>query len=116
MYPLRNISFVPAAPSRPSSAWGGLSLLFWVVCACGLAQPSRAQDFVPPQPVPQDREDPGHFEVREANVEVMSGVYFLNAMVDYQLSSEARDALQSGVPLTIRIDGRAARAPGFPAR
>jgi hypothetical protein len=48
--------------------------------------------------------DPGHFEVRDASVELSSGVYFLNASIEYRLSSEARDALQSGVPLTIRLE------------
>ena len=49
-------------------------------------------------------EDPGRFEIREAHVELRSGVYFLYASIDYRLSSDARDALQSGVPLTIRLD------------
>lgn len=62
---------------------------------------------VPPPPEPEviiDGEDEGHFEVRSASAELRSGVYFLDASIGYRLSSEAREALQSGVPLTIRID------------
>jgi hypothetical protein len=80
-----------------------------------LAFASFAQEFVtptPPAPPPQEvppqaalvEKDPGHFEVRDASVELSSGVYFLNASIEYRLSSEARDALQSGVPLTIRLE------------
>jgi len=49
-------------------------------------------------------EDLGHFEVRSANVELRSGVYFLSADIDYRLSGESREALEAGVVLTIRID------------
>jgi hypothetical protein len=58
-----------------------------------------------PPPVPiADTDDPGHFEVRSASVQLDSGVYLLTARVEYRLSSEARDALQAGVPLNIRLD------------
>jgi hypothetical protein len=79
-------------------------LLLWL-CA-----PAGAQEFVAPQAQPvqqqvyQEEEDPGRFEVREASVELGSGVYFLNATIDYRLSSDARAALESGVSLTIRLD------------
>jgi hypothetical protein len=49
-------------------------------------------------------EDPGRFEIRSASVELNSGVYFLNAWMELRLSSDAREALRSGVPLTIRVD------------
>jgi hypothetical protein len=69
------------------------------------SQELRDQVFpVPPPELPAVQEDPGHFEVREASTELRAGVYFLNARIGYRLSSEAREALQSGVPLTIRID------------
>jgi len=48
--------------------------------------------------------DPGYFEVRSASVELDSGVYFLNAWMEFRLSTDARQALQSGLPLTIRIE------------
>ena len=75
-----------------------------------LAGPVRAQDFVAQptaQPPPQsvfEEEDPGRFTIRDASVELGSGVYFLNATIEYRLSTEARAALQSGVPLTIRLE------------
>jgi hypothetical protein len=61
-----------------------------------------AQELVPAQPFVVA--DLGYFGVRSANVELTGGVYFLSARIDYRLSSEARDALESGVPLTIRLD------------
>jgi hypothetical protein len=62
-----------------------------------------AQDFIErPPTIVQD--DPGHFEVRSANVQLDDGVYYLNAWIEYRLSYEARDALQSGVPLRLRLD------------
>ena len=36
--------------------------------------------------------------------ELRDGVYFLNAVIAYRLSTEASDALHSGVPLGIRLD------------
>jgi hypothetical protein len=79
----------------------------------GLAWSAAAQDLVSPPvrqppaaaaPPEQPAEDPGRFEVREANVELSAGVYVLNAIVDYRLSSDARQALLSGVPLTFRLE------------
>ena len=49
-------------------------------------------------------EDPGYFEVRSASVALAGNVYFLNARLEYRLSTEARAALESGVPLTIRLE------------
>src|SRR5262249_13180136 len=70
---------------------------------------ARAQDFAPPQaprpPAPiKGEEDPGYFEIREASTTLKDGVYFLDALIEYRLSSEARSALQSGLPLTIRVE------------
>jgi hypothetical protein len=66
-----------------------------------------AQDFaatpVPPPPLKVE-EDPGYFAVREARTRLEDGVYFLDARIEYRLSSDARRALQSGVPLTIRVE------------
>jgi len=62
--------------------------------AVWLATPSvRAQD-----------DDPGYFEVRSATVELRGDVYFLNAWIEFRLSTDARQALESGLPLTIRIE------------
>ena len=48
--------------------------------------------------------DPGGFTVRSAESELISGVYLVNAVIDLRLSSEATEALDSGVPLTIHIE------------
>ena len=50
------------------------------------------------------QEDPGSFGVRSANVTLNEGVYYLDSLIEYRLPSEAREALDSGVPLTIHID------------
>jgi len=71
---------------------------------------ARAQDFAAPQAPPRPsapvkgEEDPGYFEIREASTQLKDGVYFLDALIEYRLSSEARSALQSGLPLTIRVE------------
>jgi hypothetical protein len=48
--------------------------------------------------------DPGRFEVRSASVELKDGVYYLDAWLEYRLSTEAREALEAGVPLRIEIE------------
>lgn len=48
--------------------------------------------------------DPGRFEIRSASIELEDGVYFLDARLELRLPAEAREALRSGVPLTIRLD------------
>lgn len=53
---------------------------------------------------PHAQEDPGRFEVRAAEVVERSGVYYLNALIDFDLSSDAREALRSGLPIVIRIE------------
>jgi hypothetical protein len=61
---------------------------------------------VRPEPpvVIEEQDDPGFFEVRSAMAELRDGVYYLNAVISYRLSTEARAALHSGVPLGIRLD------------
>jgi hypothetical protein len=59
-----------------------------VVAAVGLAQ----------------EDDPGHFEVRSASSSLDSNVYVLDARVELRLSTDARAALSSGFPLTIRFE------------
>ncbi|HEY5566388.1 MAG TPA: DUF4390 domain-containing protein [Gammaproteobacteria bacterium] len=49
-------------------------------------------------------DDPGHFEVRSGSVELAANVYFLSARLEYRLSTDARGALESGLPLTIRLE------------
>ena len=50
------------------------------------------------------QEDPGRFDVRSAGVTLTSGVYYLDTWVEYRLSTDARDALDAGVPLTFGLD------------
>jgi hypothetical protein len=104
MYFTRNIS-------RSPSPKAGLRLLAAVAALLLLSLPLgvRAQDFAapkaPPPPAPiKSEEDPGYFEIREAGTQLKDGVYFLDALIEYRLSSEARSALQSGLPLTIRVE------------
>lgn len=100
MYLLRNHSF----RSRAAAFLRGVSRLLLAGLWLSVAAAAAAQEFVPPQPLPPVDDDPGHFEVRSAVAELRDGVYFLNAWVEYRLSSEARAALESGVPLSIRLD------------
>jgi hypothetical protein len=51
----------------------------------------------------QDQED-GGFTVRSADWELIGGVFFINAIIDLQLSAEALAALESGVPLIVHIE------------
>lgn len=76
------------------------------VIAATLAVGVGAQPLVTPAPpvVIEEQDDPGFFEVRSAMAELRDGVYFLNAVIAYRLSTEASDALHSGVPLGIRLD------------
>ena len=50
------------------------------------------------------QERPGRFEVRSAATTLSDGVYFLDARVEFRLSSDAREALDAGVPLTVELE------------
>jgi hypothetical protein len=45
----------------------------------------------------------GRFEVRSAELELIEGVWFLDARVQYRLSADALEALEAGVALTIEL-------------
>ena len=45
----------------------------------------------------------GYFEVRSASTSIVDGVHVLDARLQLVLSSEALEALSSGVPLTIEL-------------
>src|SRR4029079_12971625 len=83
---------------------GVAALLFFLSLPLG----AGAQDFAAPEATPpaphKGEEDPGYFEIREASTQLKNGFYFLDALIEYRLSSEARSALQSGLPLTIRVE------------
>jgi len=61
---------------------------------CLLVQSGSAQD---------DVERTGYFEVRSATTRMADGVHTLDARLQLVLSSEALEALSSGVPLTIEL-------------
>lgn len=60
--------------------------------------------FVLAPHVVHGQEDPGSFDVRSASVRLDSGVYYLDTWVEYRLSTDAREALDAGVPLTIHLE------------
>jgi hypothetical protein len=64
------------------------------VMACVTARPGFGQDGI-------DR--PGYFEVRSASTQLVGGVHLLDARLQLVLSSEALDALSSGVTLVIEL-------------
>lgn len=53
---------------------------------------------------PAQDDERGGFTVRSAESELVTGVYLVSAVLDLRLSSETREALESGVPLTVRIE------------
>ncbi len=55
-------------------------------------------------PARAQSDEEGRFEVRTASSELGSSVYYINALIQLELSGEARTALESGVPLTVRIE------------
>ena len=65
-----------------------------LLAALGFAAAGIAQD---------DLQREGYFEVRSASTELKDGVYVLDARLQLVLSSEALEALNSGVPLTIEL-------------
>ena len=52
----------------------------------------------------QAQEDPDGFEVRSASISLESGVYYLDTWIEYRLSSDALEALDAAVPLTIQLE------------
>lgn len=83
---------MPASPQsriRARLCVAAATLLAVLLAATGIAQ-----DDI-------DRE--GYFEVRSASTTFTNGVYMLDARLQLLLSSEALDALNSGVPLTIEL-------------
>lgn len=57
-----------------------------------------------PGSVVAQEDEAGLFRVRSVNSELVSGVYFVNALLDLHLSTEAREALESGVPLIVHVE------------
>ena len=84
---------------RPLLPRLGVALL-----ACLLLGASLAQEGA-------DR--PGYFEVRSASTRLVGGVHTLDARLQLVLSSEALEALSSGVPLTIELQTELIRVRRF---
>ena len=55
----------------------------------------------------------GYFEVRSASTQLLDGVHTLDARLQLVLSSEALEALSSGVPLTIELQMQIIRVRRF---
>jgi hypothetical protein len=55
----------------------------------------------------------GYFEVRSASTQLFAGVHILDARLQLVLSSEALNALNSGVPLTIELQMQVIRVRRF---
>jgi uncharacterized protein DUF4390 len=90
--------------TTPAPVRSGAYVALLVVLS--LAGGAAAQPLVeqPPPVAVEPQDDPGFFEVRSAIAELHDGVYYLNARIAYRLSTEAVDALHSGVPLGLRLD------------
>lgn len=82
-------------PHCPRSTARLIRRILWcAVAAVALASPGGAQE----------PDGAGSFEVRAASAELEMDVYFINALIDFRLSDEARQALHAGVPLIVRIE------------
>lgn len=55
-------------------------------------------------PVPPARADDARFDIKSAYTVLRNGVYYLNANMSLVLNSEAASALNSGVPLVLKIN------------
>jgi hypothetical protein len=76
-----------------------VAMLVLAVMGAGLAQESI--------------ERAGYFEVRSASTQLLAGVHILDARLQLVLSSEALNALNSGVPLTIELQMQVIRVRRF---
>jgi len=68
-------------------------------CAMGYVLPAAAED--------------GRFEVRSASSQLSAGVYYATARIDYRLSDDALEALESGVVLTFQLQIEVSRVRRF---
>lgn len=67
--------------------------LILVACLSALSGPGQAQE---------DAE--GSVDIRSVYTELDDGVYYVNARIEFVLSSSATEALRNGVPLNIELD------------
>jgi len=99
---LRHVSHPKPAAALTRSRVRAALLILFVAAAPAVGQPLVTPP--PPVVVEEEADDPGFFEVRSAIAELHDGVYYLNANISYRLSTEAINALHSGVPLGFRLD------------
>ena len=78
--------------------------LVMALLASAFAGPAGAQDDVVRE---------GYFEVRSAGTSLVDGVHQLDARLQLILSSEALEALESGVPLRIELQTQVVRQKRF---
>lgn len=90
------------SPYKQPVRRGARALIAAIVCVVAAA--SLAQDAI-------ERE--GYFEVRSAATSLSDGVHRLDARLQLVLSSEALEALNSGVPLTIELQLQVIRSRRF---
>jgi len=81
-------------PNVSHRGFARAAIALLAVLACALTATVSAQN-------PIERQ--GYFEVRSASSRLVDGVYRLDSRLQLVLSSEALDALNSGVPLTIEL-------------
>ncbi len=86
---------------RLRSLNSGLALIACIVLGTSFAQDQDAPDR------------PGYFEVRSAATRLVGGVHTLDGRLQLVLSSEALNALSSGVPLTIELQLEVIRVRRF---
>ena len=60
-----------------------------------------------------DVDHAGYFEVRSASTSLVDGVHLLDARLQLVLSTEALDALNAGVPITIELQTQVIRSRRF---
>jgi len=84
---------------KPRPFRTGLALLACLLLSTGLAQ--------------DEADRPGYFEVRSAETRLVGGVNTLDARLQLVLSSEALNALSSGVPLRIELQLEVIRVRRF---
>jgi hypothetical protein len=93
----RTSAFDPApargSGSRPSRPGRRPLIVPWVLIALIGTSAAHAQE-----------DDPGLFEVSAARTELNAGVYYLDADVDLRLSSQSREAVASGLPISITFE------------
>jgi hypothetical protein len=87
-------------PNSPRARLARLPLFLVAVIVPLLALEVAAQNQIERQ---------GYFEVRSADTELENGVYRLDARLQLVLSSDALEALNSGVPLTIELETQVIR-------